>query len=372
MQKIKSLFVLIAIGLLCGCETDEDTELSLNKSTGLELTNSTVLSSVPTFSYSGYGTGALPSSYILPTPYPADQGKSNACVGFAVGIGLYGVLLGGSNNNPSNFGSPTFVYNQCKVSTDCSDGCNFVTQNGKIGALDLLKEKGICTFSEMPFEYATYCNLLPNSTQILQAKSNKIKDYYRISSTDLNNPSMVKGILYGGNPIIIGVKTDAGFDNANQNFVWNNRIGNIGRGHALLIIGYDDSKQAFKIMNSWGTTWGDNGYSWISYEFLSEVVIEAYWVDFIKSSTPPNNNGACDKSHWGNLKLQCSLYTPVEVYFDYETTPSLKIAGPATVLKAGLSSGIHHVRIIKQFGLGDVKETDVIIEDCTTEIMYVY
>lgn len=36
---------------------------------------------------------------------------------------------------------------------------------------------------------------------------------------------------------------------------------NIGR-HCLQIVGYDDTKQAWLIRNSWGTGWGTGGYGW--------------------------------------------------------------------------------------------------------------
>jgi hypothetical protein len=36
-------------------------------------------------------------------------------------------------------------------------------------------------------------------------------------------------------------------------------------GHCVLIVGYDDSKQAWLMRNSWGTGWGMNGYCWIGY-----------------------------------------------------------------------------------------------------------
>ncbi len=33
----------------------------------------------------------------------------------------------------------------------------------------------------------------------------------------------------------------------------------------MVVIGYNDTKNAFKVMNSWGTKWGDNGFAWIDY-----------------------------------------------------------------------------------------------------------
>jgi len=39
-----------------------------------------------------------------------------------------------------------------------------------------------------------------------------------------------------------------------------------GMGHAMLIVGYDDNKKAVQVLNSWGKTFGNNGYFWIPYE----------------------------------------------------------------------------------------------------------
>ena len=35
--------------------------------------------------------------------------------------------------------------------------------------------------------------------------------------------------------------------------------------HILLIVGWDDDKGAWRIKNSWGTTFGDEGFAWIAY-----------------------------------------------------------------------------------------------------------
>lgn len=35
--------------------------------------------------------------------------------------------------------------------------------------------------------------------------------------------------------------------------------------HAIVIVGWDDSKGAWRIKNSWGTGWGESGYAWVKY-----------------------------------------------------------------------------------------------------------
>jgi len=48
--------------------------------------------------------------------------------------------------------------------------------------------------------------------------------------------------------------------------------------HSVLIIGWDDSKQAWLIKNSWGTGWGENGFMWIKYG-VGGIGKFAGWID---------------------------------------------------------------------------------------------
>ena len=49
-------------------------------------------------------------------------------------------------------------------------------------------------------------------------------------------------------------------------------------GHAMVVIGYSDDRNAFKIINSWGTEWCDGGYGWLDYNHFNRVVRGAYRV----------------------------------------------------------------------------------------------
>jgi hypothetical protein len=55
-------------------------------------------------------------------------------------------------------------------------------------------------------------------------------------------------------------------------------------GHALTVIGYDDNKEggAVELMNSWGTTWGDGGFIWMSYKEFEQYCFEAYEMEIEK------------------------------------------------------------------------------------------
>jgi C1A family cysteine protease len=53
-------------------------------------------------------------------------------------------------------------------------------------------------------------------------------------------------------------------------------------GHAVCIVGYDTAQQAFLAKNSFGTEWGDQGYCWIPFEYVSAYVFEQWIFEISK------------------------------------------------------------------------------------------
>src|SRR5262249_53446753 len=54
--------------------------------------------------------------------------------------------------------------------------------------------------------------------------------------------------------------------------------GKVLGGHANLLVGYDDSRQVFISRNSWGTQFGDKGYVYFPYSFLTNPdLADDFW-----------------------------------------------------------------------------------------------
>jgi len=42
-------------------------------------------------------------------------------------------------------------------------------------------------------------------------------------------------------------------------------------GHAVLVVGYDDAKGCYIVRNSWGASWGDQGYFYLPYAYWAYI-----------------------------------------------------------------------------------------------------
>lgn len=237
---------------------------------------------------------AMPASASLEKfcPTPGDQGRYGTCVAFATAYHLRTILhtklqseiAGGNmaklNPNTAIF-SPTFVYEQIKEKedTDCQDGTN------PVDAFDLMKRSGVAKLSTLPYS----CGASIQSDAKKEGMNFRITDYqilYSVNETDDNlKINATKKALSEGYPCMLGFVVAESFYSPKGD-VWREAgtddgpTGKHGR-HAMCIVGYDDKKYggAFRILNSWGTGWGDKGFIWIPYKDFAKyslIVIQAY------------------------------------------------------------------------------------------------
>jgi hypothetical protein len=274
-QIIKKMRYLLFIFFLVIVSTGSAQEQTF--STGLTFATQEELTGIPMAS-TPYSGSELPKVIDLSPhlPTPGHQGKQSSCTAWAVGYALkaYQEYL---ETNSRVYFSPSFIYNQIN---NGRDGGSRV-----MDALNLVSQQGNCTWDDMPYNENDY-NSQPSQLARTKAKKYRI-DYWR--QVNIRDSKEIKAQINAGYPIVIGAVIDEGFERIkayNEQSIWKQRIGATKGGHALLIVGYDDYKNAFKIINSWGTNWGQNGYGWIDYNLFPLVVREGYVAKDARNGEP--------------------------------------------------------------------------------------
>lgn len=239
-------------------------------STGLEFTSPAVYLTFPRASTSLMGL--LPRSADLSPllPQPGDQGQQASCVGWTVAYAMKtyqeGVERRWPLDQPSAQFSPAFIYNQIRRSQDCNGGTMLPD------ALNLVLRGGAAPLSDFPYTPHA-CTAMPSAAVRQRARHFAIADWRRVDTRDQLE---VKEYVAAGIPVMIGMRVDEPFMRLRGPVTYNRYSGVPLGGHALLVVGYDDGRDAFRVINSWGTSWGDGGFGWISYGAFRQAVLEGY------------------------------------------------------------------------------------------------
>jgi hypothetical protein len=122
------------------------------------------------------------------------------------------------------------------------------------------------------FTYNSDCRISPSTSAYKEAAGYQVLSYAKFDSgtksTDdkQNLLNVLKVTMDSGLPIITGFKCYSNIQNA-VNGVIPKQNGQLIGGHAVLLVGYNDETRLFKFKNSWGASWGDNGYGYLSYDY---------------------------------------------------------------------------------------------------------
>ncbi|MBN2231661.1 MAG: C39 family peptidase [Deltaproteobacteria bacterium] len=233
--------------------------------------------------------GALatqPTSMDLSANFPAvgDQGNQGSCVGWATAYALKTyhekVEEAWALNTPGHLFSPAYVYNQINGGQDLGSYIN--------EALDLAVSQGIATLATMPYSDTDY-NTQPSGQARAEAAYFKANSWFRVNDT-----SQIKASIANRKPVVAGITVYNDLMNLQGgNSVYNTATGNPQGGHAVTIVGYDDNRYggAFKFINSWGRSWGDNGYFWMPYSFAANgIMTQAYVLEDAENTGTPDDD----------------------------------------------------------------------------------
>lgn len=176
---------------------------------------------------------------------------------------------------------------------------NLLGWSGDTGAYLRTTMAALTLFGVPPEEYCPYkvADFDEEPTPFLYAYAQNYQaiSYYRLDPPGTTRDKLldrIKTFLKAGLPSMFGFTVYSSYTQAHDTgklpfpAKGDKRVG----GHAVMAVGYDDEMEiknanskdanttgALLIRNSWGTTWGDEGYGWLPYEYVLRSLAVDWW-----------------------------------------------------------------------------------------------
>ena len=146
-------------------------------------------------------------------------------------------------------------------------------------------KQGVPPEPEWPYsENLSVVTRKPDSQAYTDALQHKVISYHRISArTSAAALNLMKSCLADGYPFCFGFTVYSAFEGADVAKTGILKMPNKSKeevvgGHAVLAVGYDDKKKMVLVRNSWGAGWGQKGYFWMPYAYISDPKLASdFW-----------------------------------------------------------------------------------------------
>lgn len=137
------------------------------------------------------------------------------------------------------------------------------------GAVQAAAKHGCVDETIYPYRPESFA-ATPPAAVVAAASAHKVVSYHSIADGDVDG---AKAMLAAGYLVGFGFEVYSYFmsqDMATKGFLNPPKASETFEGgHAVCLVGYDDSTRAFLVRNSWGTGWGLSGYFWMSYDYFT-------------------------------------------------------------------------------------------------------
>jgi len=187
-----------------------------------------------------------------------NQGSCGSCVSFAVCATIESRIRLACNDSGRNVDLSEAHLFYCGRGSSCDNGWTFTP------ALDQCKSTGVGLESAFPYTPGD------QRCQNIQSHS-RITAWRRILSMNER-----KSVIAERGPVVAGMRVFSDFMRYRSGIYRKSRRATDSGGHAVCVVGYDDSQQCWIVKNSWGPNWGENGYFRIAYN-ESDVLMDTHY-----------------------------------------------------------------------------------------------
>ena len=190
-----------------------------------------------------------------------DQGSLGSCTANAL-VGAFEYLDKADGGTFVDWSRLFLYYNERKMQGWENEDSGAFLRDG----IKSLVSDGICDEALWPYNVKKFAKK-PCASQYEEAKGHVVESYFRIQTLeDMQN------CLASGWPFVFGFTVYESFNHVGSNGKVNMPLPDeraLG-GHAVCAVGYDMKREVFIVRNSWGALWGDKGYFYMPFDYLSD------------------------------------------------------------------------------------------------------
>jgi C1A family cysteine protease len=215
----------------------------------------------------------LPPSVDLTIKCPPvyNQGSLGSCTANALGAAYQFEQI--KQLKPDFIPSRLFIYyNERAIEGNIKFDSGATIRDG----MKTLTKDGVCPEKDWPYTTCKFKKKPPGACY-RKGKDTQVLEYLSVT----RSVNEIKQCLAQGYPVVFGFTVFDSFmtDEVSQTGVapvpsaYDSCLG----GHAVMKVGYDDSKKAWLVRNSWGKEWGLDGYFWMPYEYTTQGISSDFW-----------------------------------------------------------------------------------------------